>query len=145
MPGVRAMFIAILLLQMIFQSFTTWFALHGTERFGVRPEDVTIGFIAWALGGVIGSLPAGVIGVRIRRRNAILGGFVVMFACLVALDRVSGGTALILLIALTSAAWTLPSVNAFPLFIEQIPRQQRGVLAAMYCCRWRSEAQSAIR
>jgi maltose/moltooligosaccharide transporter len=131
-PGVRAMFIATLLLQMIFQSFTTWFALHGTERFGVRPEDVTIGFIAWALGGVIGSLPAGFIGVRIGRRNAILAGFVVMFACLVALDRVGGARTLIPLIALTSAAWTLPSVNAYPLFIEQIPRQQRGMLAALY-------------
>jgi maltose/moltooligosaccharide transporter len=131
-PGLRAMFIATLLLQMIFQSFTTWFALHATERFGVRPEDVTIGFIAWALGGVIGSLPAGFIGVRIGRRNAILGGFGVMFACLIALDRVSGARTLIPLIGLTSAAWTLPSVNAFPLFIEQIPRQQRGMLAALY-------------
>ena len=55
----RAIFIAALLLQLTFQTFTTWFALHGTERFGVRPEDVTIGFIAWAMGGVIGALPAG--------------------------------------------------------------------------------------
>ena len=131
-PGMRAMFVAILLLQMIFQSFTTWFALHATERFGVRPEDVTIGFIAWALGGVIGSLPAGFIGVRIGRRNAILAGFGVMFACLVALDRAGGARTLIPLIGLTSAAWTLPSVNAYPLFIEQTPRQQRGMLAALY-------------
>ena len=131
-PGLRWMFIATLLLQMVFQSFTTWFALHGTERFRVGPEEVTIGFIAWALGGVAGSLPAGFIGVRIGRRNAILLGFAVMGVCLIALDRVSGARALILLIALTSAAWTLPSVNAYPLFIEQIPRQRRGVLAAMY-------------
>jgi maltose/moltooligosaccharide transporter len=131
-PGLRWMFIATLLLQMVFQSFTTWFALHGTERFRVGPEEVTIGFIAWALGGVAGSLPAGFIGVRIGRRNAILLGFAVMGICLIALDRVSGARALILLIALTSAAWTLPSVNAYPLFIEQIPRQRRGVLAAMY-------------
>jgi maltose/moltooligosaccharide transporter len=131
-PGLRWMFIATLLLQMVFQSFTTWFALHGTERFRVGPEEVTIGFIAWALGGVAGSLPAGFIGVRIGRRNVILLGFAVMGICLIALDRVSGARALILLIALTSAAWTLPSVNAYPLFIEQIPRQRRGVLAAMY-------------
>ena len=131
-PGLRWMFIATLLLQMVFQSFSTWFALHGTERFRVGPEEVTIGFIAWALGGVAGSLPAGFIGVRIGRRNAILLGFAVMGICLIALDRVSGARALILLIALTSAAWTLPSVNAYPLFIEQIPRQRRGVLAAMY-------------
>jgi predicted MFS family arabinose efflux permease len=131
-PGVRAVFLASLLLQMVFQSFTTWFALHGTERFGVRPEDVTIGFIAWALGGVIGALPAGVIGVRIGRRNAMLFGFALMLGCAVGLDRVTGVGAAVPLIALTSAAWTLPTVNAYPLFIEQIPRHQRGVLSALF-------------
>ena len=74
-PGMRAVFLAALLLQLTFQTFTTWFALHGTERFGVRPEDVTIGFIAWAIGGVIGALPAGCVGVRFGRRNAMLLGF----------------------------------------------------------------------
>jgi MFS family permease len=131
-PGVRAVFLAALLLQMVFQSFTTWFALHSTERFGVRPEDVTIGFIAWAMGGVIGALPAGMIGVRIGRRNAMLLGFGLMLACVLALDRISAVGAMVPLLALTSAAWTLPTVNAYPLFIEQIPPQQRGVLSALF-------------
>jgi len=84
-PGMRAIFVASLFLQLVFQTFTTWFALHGTERFGVRPEDVTIGFIAWAIGGVIGALPAGWIGVRFGRRNAMLLGFFIMTVALVAL------------------------------------------------------------
>ena len=88
MPGMRAIFVASLLLQLTFQTFTTWYALHGTERFGVRAEDVTIGFIAWAIGGVIGALPAGFIGVRIGRRNAMLLGFALMAVSLLALDRV---------------------------------------------------------
>ena len=33
-PGMRAIFVATLLLQLTFQTFTTWYALHGTERFG---------------------------------------------------------------------------------------------------------------
>ena len=78
LPGLRAVFVASFLVQLTFQTFTTWFSLHGTERFGVRPEDVTIGFIAWAMGGVLGALPAGVIGVRIGRRNAMLLGLGVM-------------------------------------------------------------------
>jgi maltose/moltooligosaccharide transporter len=131
-PGMRAVFLATLLLQLTFQTFTTWFALHGTERFGVRPEDVTTGFIAWALGGVIGALPAGVIGVRIGRRNAMLLGFALMAACLVALDRVTELRAATPLLALASASWTLPMVNAYPLFVEPIPRERRGVVAALY-------------
>jgi MFS family permease len=131
-PGLRAMFVATLLLQMIFQTFTTWFALHGTERFGVKPEDVTIGFIAWAMGGVVGALPGGAIGVRIGRRNTMLLGFGVMLACFIALNQVTQLSMAIPLLALASAAWTLPTAAAYPLFIEQIPRHARGVLASLF-------------
>lgn len=131
-PGIRSMFVASLLLQVIFQSFTTWFALHGTERFGVRPEEVTVGFIAWAVGGMIGALPAGVIGVRIGRRPAMLLGFALMGLCLLALDRVTTMAQMTPLLMLASASWTLPTVNAYPLFIEQIPPHNRGVLAALF-------------
>ena len=131
-PGMRPIFVAVLLLQLTFQSFTTWYALHATERFGIRPQDVTIGFIAWAIGGVIGALPAGFIGVRIGRRNAILLGFAMMATCMLALDRVTQMNAAIPLLALASASWALPTVNAYPLFIELVPRQFRGVLAALF-------------
>jgi MFS family permease len=131
-PGLRAIFIAALLVQLTFQSFTTWYALHAVERFGIAPGDVTIGFIAWALGGVFGALPAGALGVRIGRRNAMVAGFLLMAASLVALDRVTEMRHAIPLLALASAAWTFPTVNAYPLFIEQIPRQRRGVLAALF-------------
>jgi maltose/moltooligosaccharide transporter len=131
-PGIRAVFVASVLLQMIFQSFTTWYALHGTERFGIRAEDVTIGFIAWAMGGVFGALPAGVIGVRLGRRKAMLVGYLVMFACFIALDRVTHAAYAVPLLALASAGWALPQVNAYPLFIEHIPQHQRGALSALF-------------
>ncbi|HEU4509260.1 MAG TPA: MFS transporter [Pyrinomonadaceae bacterium] len=131
-PGIRPIFIAVLLLQLTFQSFTTWYALHATERFGVRPQDVTIGFIAWAMGGVIGAIPAGFIGVRLGRRNTILIGFATMAACMLALDRVTQLNHAIPLLALASASWALPTVNAYPLFVEPVPRHLRGVLAALY-------------
>lgn len=131
-PGMRPIFVATLLLQLTFQSFTTWYALHAIERFGVRPEDATLGFIAWAVGGVIGALPAGLIGVRIGRRNAMLVGFALMAACLLALDRVTQIDLAIPLLALASASWTLPMVNSYPLFVEPVPREHRGVLASLF-------------
>jgi MFS family permease len=131
-PGMRPIFIAVLLLQLTFQTFTTWYALHAVERFGIKPQDVTIGFIAWAIGGVLGALPAGFIGVRIGRRNAILAGFATMAVCLLALDRVTQMNYVIPLLALASASWALPTVNAYPLYVESVPRQLRGVLAALY-------------
>ena len=131
-PGMRPIFLSALLLQLTFQTFTTWFALHGTERFGVKPEDVTIGFIAWAVGGVIGALPAGFIGVRIGRRRTMLVGFALMAAALFALDRVTSLTQAVPFLMLASASWTLPMVNAYPLFVEPVPRERRGVLASVF-------------
>jgi MFS family permease len=131
-PGMRAVFAASLLLQLTFQTFTTWFALHGTERFGVRPEDVTIGFIAWAGGGALGALPAGLVGVRLGRRRAMLFGFGSMTICLLALHAAADVGHVPLLLALASASWTLPMVNAYPLFVEPVPAARRGSLAAMF-------------
>ena len=130
--GMRAIFLASLLLQLTFQTFTTWFSLHGTERFGLGPEDVATGMIAWAVGGVMGALPAGLIGSRIGRRNAMLLGFALMAVCLVALNSVTTIAQATPLLALASASWTLPTVNAYPLFVEPVPRQRRGVLAALF-------------
>jgi maltose/moltooligosaccharide transporter len=131
-PGVRAIFMAALLLQVTFQGFASWFVLHGAERFGGRPEDMSVGFIAWAMGGVVGSLPAGFIGVRLGRRNAMLGGLALMAASFLALDRVTGLGSATAFLALASAAWTLPAVNAYPLFIEPVPPERRGILAALF-------------
>ncbi len=130
--GMRAVFIAAVLVQLTFQTFTTWYALHGTERFDVSPEEVTTGFIAWAVGGVIGALPAGIIGVRFGRRNTMLVGFAVMGVCLVALHAVANVTQATPLLALASASWTLPMVNAYPLFVEPVPRSRRGVVSALF-------------
>ena len=131
-PGMRAIFVAALLLQLTFQTFTTWYSLHGTERFGVRPEDVTIGLIAWAVGGVFGAVPAGFLGVRSAGVTPYCSGFALMAVCLVALDRVTSASQATPLLALASASWTLPTVNAYPLFVEPIPRDRRGVLAALF-------------
>jgi MFS family permease len=131
-PALRPIFVSTLLLQLTFQTFTTWYALYGTERFGVSREDVTIGFIAWAGGALIGALPGGFIGRRIGRRNTVVLGFASMAICLLALHGVAEMSRATPLIALASACWALPMANAYPLFVEPVPRHQRGVLSAMF-------------
>jgi len=132
MPGLRAVFVSSFLLQLTFQTFTTWYALHATERFGIDARATTGGFIAWAIGGVVGALPAGAIGIRVGRRTTMLVGFALMVGILVALDRVTSMALATPLLALASACWTLPMANAFPLFVEPIRREHRGVLAALF-------------
>jgi predicted MFS family arabinose efflux permease len=62
----------------------------------------------------------------------MVAGFALMSVSLLALDRVTTLDAAVPLLALTSVGWTLPAVNAYPLFVEPIPPQHRGMLAAVY-------------
>ncbi len=146
LPGIRPVFIASLLLQLTFQTFTTWFALHGTERFGVRAEDVTLGFIAWAVGGVIGALPAGFIGVRIGRRNTMLLGLRadgrVSDRARPGNDRESSGA------AARACLSELDAADCKCISRSSSSRSRRTVAACWRrssCCRWRSAAPLAIR
>ena len=59
-------------------------------------------------------------------------GFALMAACLFALNSVTTITQAAPLLALASASWTLPTVNAYPLFVEPVPRERRGILAALF-------------
>jgi predicted MFS family arabinose efflux permease len=62
----------------------------------------------------------------------MLAGLAVMSGALVALHFVSSFTVVAGLLALVSAAWTFPTVNAYPLFVEPVPPARRGVLAALF-------------
>jgi len=63
---------------------------------------------------------------------SILFGFALLAACLAALDRVTQIGQAMPLLLLASAAWTFPTVNAYPLFVEPVPPSLRGVLASLY-------------
>ncbi len=57
-------------------------------------------------------------------------GFALVAACLFALNRVTTIAQATPLLALASASWTLPAVNAYPLFVEPVPKERRGALTA---------------
>jgi hypothetical protein len=62
----------------------------------------------------------------------MLAGVAGMAVCLMALDRVADLTRAVPLIAPASASWPRPTANAYPLFVEPIPRQHRGAIAAPF-------------
>lgn len=74
------------------------------------------------LGRVLGMQPA----------FLMAAGTVAAIAVAVALDRLGSLAYSMPLLAVASASWTLPAVNAYPLFVEPIPRSSRGVLAALF-------------
>jgi MFS family permease len=55
-----------------------------------------------------------------------------MGAALLALDRVNTLGQAVPLLVLASASWALPTVNAFPLFVEGVSRDRRGTLTAAF-------------
>ena len=75
-------FSACLLFHMAFQSFSSWFTIHGSERFHTSVANASLGFIAVAVSTLVGSMPAGWLGARFGRRRMTLIGLAGMtLAC----------------------------------------------------------------
>jgi maltose/moltooligosaccharide transporter len=125
-------FAACLLFQMAFQSFSSWFTLHGSERFHTTVADVSLGFIAVAISTLIGSIPAGWLGARYGRRRMSLVGLAGMaFACAL-LHFVPTLTAAVFGLFLFGLSWSIPVANLVPMALELGTAARAGSLAGAF-------------
>lgn len=125
-------FAACLLFQMAFQSFSSWFTLHGSERFHTTVADVSLGFIAVAVSTLIGSMPAGWLGARYgRRRMALIGLAGMTIACLL-LHLVPNLTTAVAVLFLFGLSWSIPVANLVPMALELGTAARAGSLAGAF-------------
>src|SRR5205085_10855144 len=101
-------FAACLLFQMAFQSFSSWFTLHGSERFHTTVADASLGFIAVAISTLVGSIPAGWLGARYGRRRMSLAGIAGMTVACIALHVVPSLTAAVMALFLFGPSVSFP-------------------------------------
>ena len=125
-------FIACLFFQMAFQSFSSWFTLHGSERFHTTVADVSLGFIAVAVSTLVGSIPAGWMGARYgRRRMSLIGIAGMATACLV-LHVVPTLSAAVMGCFLFGFSWSFPIANLTPMALELGSAARAGSLAGAF-------------
>jgi len=125
-------FAACLLFHMAFQSFSSWFTLHGSERFGVSVGDASLGFIAVAVATLLGSVPGGWLGARYgRRRISLIGIAGMAVACLV-LHIVPTLTAAVVVLFVFGFAWSLPLANLIPMALELGTAARAGSVAGAF-------------
>jgi Na+/melibiose symporter-like transporter len=125
-------FAACLFFHMAFQSFSSWFTLHGSERFHVSIGDVSLGFIAVALSTLVGSMPAGWLGARYGRRRMSLVGLVGMTLACVALHVVPTLGAAIAVLFVFGLSWSIPVANLAPMALELGTSARAGALAGAF-------------
>ena len=125
-------FAACLLFHMAFQSFSSWFTLHGSERFGASIGDVSMGFIAVAVSTLLGSIPAGWLGARYGRRRISLIGIAGMALACVVLHVVPTLTAAAGVLLVFGLAWSLPLANLIPMALELGTAARAGSLAGAF-------------
>lgn len=125
-------FAACLLFQMAFQSFSSWFTLHGSERFGVTVGDASLGFIAVAVSTLLGSLPAGWLGARYGRRRLSLVGFAGMAVACVLLHLAPTLGMAIAACFLFGFSWSIPVANLTPMALELGSAARAGSLAGAF-------------
>ena len=125
-------FAACLLFQMAFQSFSSWFTLHGAERFHTTVADVSLGFIAVAVATLIGSLPAGWLGARFGRRRMALLGMAGMAVACVALHAAPTLPMAVWLCAVFGFSWSFPVANLMPMALELGGPKRAGSIAGAF-------------
>lgn len=125
-------FAACLLFNMAFQSFSSWFTLHGSERFNTTVGDASLGFIAVAVSTLIGSMPAGWLGARFGRRRVSLIGLAGMTLSCVVLHVVPTLTAAVAMLFLFGLSWSMPLANLIPMAMELGARGRAGALAGAF-------------
>jgi maltose/moltooligosaccharide transporter len=125
-------FAACLLFQMAFQSFSSWFTLHGAERFHTTVANASLGFIAVAIATLVGSLPAGWLGARFGRRRMSLIGIAGMGAACVALHVAPTLSVAVWLCALFGLSWSFPVANLMPMALELGTVARAGSIAGAF-------------
>jgi MFS family permease len=125
-------FAGCLLFQMAFQSFSSWFTLHGAERFHTTVANVSLGFIAVAISTLIGSIPAGWLGSRFGRRRMSLVGFTGMVLACVAMQFVPTLGAAAGVLFVFGLSWSIPVANLAPMALELGTSARAGSLAGAF-------------
>jgi len=125
-------FAGCLLFQMAFQSFSSWFTLHGSERFHTTVADASLGFIAVAISTLVGSIPAGWLGARYGRRRMSLVGIAGMALACVVLNVVPSLTTAVLVLFVFGISWSLPVANLTPMALELGTAARAGSLAGAF-------------
>jgi maltose/moltooligosaccharide transporter len=125
-------FIACLFFQMAFQSFSSWFTLHASERFHTTVADVSLGFIAVAVSTLLGSIPAGWMGARYGRRLMSLVGIAGMAAACLVLHVVPTLSAAVAGCFLFGFSWSFPIANLAPMALELGTAARAGSLAGAF-------------
>lgn len=125
-------FSACLLFQMAFQSFSSWFTIHGSERFHTSVANASLGFIAVAVSTLIGSMPAGWLGARFGRRRMTLIGLAGMILASVLMHFVPTLGAAVGVLFLFGLSWSIPVANLPPMAFELGTAARAGALAGAF-------------
>jgi Na+/melibiose symporter-like transporter len=122
-------FAACLCFHMAFQSFSSWFTLHASERFHTTVGDASLGFIAVAIATLLGSMPAGWLGARYgRRRMAIIGMTGMAVACIL-LQLAPTLPVAVAFCFVFGFSWSFPVANLIPMGLELGSAARAGSLA----------------
>jgi maltose/moltooligosaccharide transporter len=125
-------FVACLFFHMGFQSFSSWFTLHGSERFHTTVADASLGFIAVAISTLVGSVPGGWLGARFGRRRMALIGIAGMTLSCALLHIVPTLTGAVIVLFFFGLSWSLPVANLTPMALELGTAARAGSLAGAF-------------
>jgi MFS family permease len=126
---------AIFCLFLSYSALTVFFTSFAVDSLHVQrgQESQLLTFFALAI--VVFALPSGLIGARVGRRRAMLGGVLVKAVALTSIGLAANLTLIRILLVLAGIGWALIVVNALPMVLDSTPparSEQIGVATGIY-------------
>ncbi len=113
-------------------AFSTWFTSYAVQQFQLNAGDAVSLKVWFSTSALICSLPSGLIGAKIGRKQAILIGLVVLALAILAGYFVPSSEWMQPFLVFAGFGWMLVVVNSLPLVLDFAPPERAGTYTGLY-------------
>lgn len=131
-PHALPVLAAIFLWSCAFQANATWFTTFGTAVRGMHPGDASFTLLFFSAAILVFAIPAGVIGGRWGRRQAIAAGALLMGAGIASLWFLTAAWPMRGALLAAGLGHSLVVVNAYPALVQMAGDRQTGAYTGLY-------------
>jgi maltose/moltooligosaccharide transporter len=115
-----------------YNALETWWTKYGNEILSFEVADATFQLTGFALSFVIFAVPAGLLAIKLGRRNTILLGLVIMMGALIFIWFMTDFMIILGLLAIAGLGWAFINVNSIVMVWQHLGQERVGAGTGLY-------------
>jgi Na+/melibiose symporter-like transporter len=117
-----------------YNALETWWTKYGGDILSFETADASFQLTGFALSFVIFAVPAGLIAIKLGRRNTILLGLIIMIGTLCVTWFMTDYYVILALLAIAGLGWAFVNVNSIVMVWQQLGQEKVGAGTGLYYC-----------